>query len=297
MTATPFPSARARLELPKPTFRFTRDRSGMLWSAASLVLVLAVWQLASVLIGDDASGMRLVPSITDVVSSYMVFADYWPGGLGAERTVSGAEPTIWGATLGMVYNVAISLSRFTVGFLLGAAVGVGAGLLVSWSPIARCTVSFPAHFLRMMPLLAMLPLFGLWFGSSELGTYMFTAFAVAVLLFVLTVAAVNNVPRIYSDSATSLGASRARIYLSVVVPSITPNLKVGILLAVPFAWSAVLAAEVIGKQYGLGRILNFALLYAATDIVAVTALVVVIVAGCTHLLLSKVLNHLTRWVD
>jgi sulfonate transport system permease protein len=297
VTATLLPAARARFHFTNPTLRPKGDKSGLLWAAASLVLMLALWQLASVLIGEGQSGMRLVPGIGDVVSSYMVFADYWPGGLGAEQTVRGAEPSVWGATLGLGYNVAISLSRFAVGFILGAMVGIGAGLLVSWSSIARCTVSFPAHFLRMMPLLAMLPLFGLWFGSSEMGTYMFTAFAVAVLLFVLTVAAVNNVPRIYSDSATSLGASRARIYLSVIVPSITPNLKVGILLAVPFAWSAVLAAEVIGKQYGLGRILNFALLYAATDVVAVTTLAVVIVAGCTHLVLVKVLNHLTRWVD
>ena len=295
MTATLVPVA-AALES-ESALKPERNRSDLYWGAASLGLVLVLWQSASILLGEDQSGMRLVPGIPDVVSSLMVFADYWPGGLGAERTVGGAESTVWGATLGVVYNVAISLSRFAVGFVLGTVVGIGAGLLVSWSPIARRTVSFPAHFFRMMPLLAMLPLFGLWFGNSELGTYLFTAFAVAVLLFVLTVAAVGNVPAIYSDSATSLGASRGRIYLSVIVPSITPSLKVGILLAVPFAWSAVLAAEVIGKQYGLGRILNFALLYAATDIVAVTALVVIIVAGCTHLMLAKVLNHLTRWVD
>lgn len=295
MTATLAPTL--QITQPEPTPTPKRDRSSLYWGAASLALVLALWQLTSVILGEDDSGMRLVPSIPDVLSSFKVFADYWPGGLGAERTVGGGGATVWGATLGLIYNVGISLSRFAIGFLLGAVIGVGAGLLVSWSSIARRTVTFPAHFFRMMPLLAMLPLFGLWFGSSELGTYSFTAFAVAVLLFVLTVAAVDNVPRIYSDSAKSLGASRSRIYLSVIIPSITPSLKVGILLAVPFAWSAVLAAEVIGKQYGLGRILNFALLYASTNIVAVTALVVVIIAGCTHLILAKALNHLTRWVD
>ena len=295
MTATLTPVA-AAIESESPQ-KPKRDRSDLYWGAGSLVLVLMLWQLASVVIGEDDSGMRLVPSISDLMSSFMVFADYWPGGLGAERTAEGGGSTVWGASLGLVYNVAISLSRFAIGFVLGAVVGVGTGLLVSWSSIARRTVSFPAHFFRMMPLLAMLPLFGLWFGNSELGTYSFTAFAVAVLLFVLTVTAIDNVPQIYSDSATSLGASRIRIYMSVIIPSITPSLKVGILLAVPFAWSAVLAAEVIGKQYGLGRVLNFALLYAATDIVAVTALVVVIIAGTTHLALAKALNHVTRWVD
>lgn len=295
MTATLVPAAAAldseASHDPKP------DRSQFYWGVASVVLILVVWQVTSVVLGEDDSGMRLVPGIIDVLSASMVFADYWPGGFGAESTVGGGTPSVWGAVLGLVYNSAISLSRFVIGFLFGAVVGVGAGLLVSWSPVARQTVTFPAHFLRMMPLLAMLPLFGLWFGSSELGTYSFTAFAVAVLLFVLTVSAVDNVPQIYSDSASSLGASRRRIYLSVIIPSIAPSLKVGILLAVPFAWSAVLAAEVIGKQYGLGRILNFALLYAATDVVAVTALVVVTIAGFTHLFLAKILNHVTRWVD
>lgn len=112
MTATLVPAARA-LESESPQ-KPKRDRSDLYWGAGSLVLVLALWQLASVVIGEDDSGMRLVPSISDVLSSFMVFADYWPGGLGAERTVGGGGSTVWGATLGLAYNVAISLSRFAI---------------------------------------------------------------------------------------------------------------------------------------------------------------------------------------
>jgi sulfonate transport system permease protein len=66
-------------------------------------------------------------------------------------------------------------------------------------------------------------------------------------------------------------------------------------MSVPFAWSAVLASEILGGQYGLGRILNFALQYAATDTIAATGLVVVVVAAVSYYALQRLMRWLTRW--
>jgi sulfonate transport system permease protein len=259
------------------------------------VSTLIVWELVARVVGTSRAGVKYVPSPWETFHGLLAFAGYWPGGLGAAQTRTGAPKTAWGAVLGIVYNSGFSLIRVLIGFAAGAVLGIGLGIVVSWSRVARSMLLVPANFMRMMPLLAMLPLFGLWFGRSEKGTYIFVAFAVAVLLFVVTLNAVEGVSAYYLDYAASLGASRLRIYRTVVIPATLPELKAGLLLAAPFAWSAVIAVEIIGKEYGLGRVLNFALMYAATDIVAASGLVVIVLAVASFFLMKHWLDHLTRW--
>lgn len=263
--------------------------------SASIVGTLLGWEVLSRLLGASKAGVQYIPGPDDVFRGFLAFAGYWPGGLGAEQTRTGGEKNAWGAILGIVYNGGFSLVRVLIGFAAGVIVGIGLGLIVSWSGTARSMFLVPANFVRMMPLLAMLPLFGLWFGRRETGSYIFVAFAVAVLLFVVTINAVEGVSRYYLDYAASLGASRFRIYRSVVIPATLPELKAGLLLSAPFAWSAVIAVEIIGKEYGLGRVLNFALMYAATDIVAASGLVVVVLAVSSFFLMKRWLDRATRW--
>ena len=218
----------------------------------------------------------MVPSIPDVLGAFIRFAGYWPGGLGAESTLAGAEPTPWGAFLGLVYNTLFSAVRAFLGYSLGVVTGLGVAVVISYSATTRQIFEFPSHFARMMPLLAMLPLFALWFGNSEIGTVVFVAFAVGIVVFPIALNAIGNVPPYYRLYAASLGASRLRTYLRVVVPAAFPQVRSAILLGVAFSWSAVLAAEFLGKSSGLGHILNFALYYAATEMVALTGLVVIV---------------------
>lgn len=270
------------------------------WLPRPLVLLsflafITLWQFLSVVLGETATGQQIVPSIPHVARSFKTFSLHWPGGLGAGDTRTGAEETYWGAVLGAAYNTAISALRVVVGFAWGVVGGVGIALVISWSRTLREMFLFPAHFARMLPLLAMIPLFGLWFGASEFGALLFIAFAVGILMFEITLNALGNVPVYYAQSASSLGASPSRIYLTVNFPAILPQLRAAILLAIPFAWSAVLASEVLANTTGLGQILNYALYYGSTDVAAITGIVVVAVASITYLVARAILGWVTRW--
>ncbi len=245
----------------------------------------------------EAVGYKRVPGIEDVFGSFISYAGFWQGGLGAESTRTGAESTYWGATLGLAHNTLITLVRTAIGYSIGVVAGVGLGFLIAWSRIARDVLTFPAHFARMMPLLAMIPLFALWFGNSELGVLTFIVFAVGILLFAITINAIGNVPSRYAQYAQSLGADPLRTYAKVVFPASIPQLRGGLLLAVAFAWSAALAAEFLGQQVGLGHVLQNALYYASTDVVALTGLVVIVFAAITYLAANKGLSWVTRWSE
>ena len=67
---------------------------------------------------------------------------------------------------------------------------------VSWSRWSRRLVELPTQFLRALPLLAMVPLFQLWFGTYFFGQVLFVAYGVGVIVFAGVVNAVRNVPQI-----------------------------------------------------------------------------------------------------
>ncbi|MDE0170822.1 MAG: ABC transporter permease subunit [bacterium] len=292
------PSPRSSRGTPREegTASTSRERRIHPLAVLSFLAIIAAWQASSVVLGETV-GYKRVPGIEDVVRSFIEYAGYWQGGLGAESTRTGAEPTNWGATLGLGHNTLVTMLRTIAGYTIGVVTGIGLGFLIAWSKIARGLLTFPAHLARMMPLLAMIPLFALWFGDSELGVLTFIAFAVGILLFAITINAIGNVPLHYWQYARSLGASPLRTYARVVFPAAFPQLRGGLLLAVAFSWSAALAAEFLGQQVGLGHVLQSALYYASTDVVALTGLVVIVFAAVTYLAANKTLAWLTRWAE
>ena len=264
----------------------------------SLVAVIAGWEFTALFAGTNpATGATVVPSIEDTFGAFISYANTWKGGLGAGDTRTGAPETYWGAVLGLVYNTHFTMLRLIGGLVPGIVCGIGLAFLLSWSRLLRELISFPAHFARMMPLLAMIPLFALWFGGRPIGVIIFVGFAVFVLLFVITVNAIGNAPPYYAQRARSLGASETRTYVTVIFPAILPQLRSGILLSLGFSWSAAIAAEFMGQQDGLGRITMYALEYARIDTIALTAIITVALSATTFLLANKFLMWLTRWAE
>ena len=264
----------------------------------SLVLVLAAWEGTSILAGiNPRTNRNTVPSIEEVFGEVKALGHYWKGGLGVEATAVGGDLTWAGAGLSVLHNSAMTGLRMAAGLSLGIAASLSLVLLIGWSRFLRSTFELPGHFARMMPLLAMIPLFQLWFGQKILGSIIFVAFAVSVLIFAIGINAIGNVPQHYQQYARSLGASSVRTYLTVIFPATLPQLRAAFLLALGFSWSAAIASEIIGQRYGLGRIVVLADFFGRTNLMAMTGLIVVLYSAVSFLVASRFLNWLTRWAE
>lgn len=274
----------------------SRLSSGWL-TVVSLVALFCIWQLVSLVAGSSEGGQHNVPSIVDLANSLKNLGYYWQGGLGVRSTETGAPLTWSAAGLALVYNTGLTLLRMFAGLALGIVVGIVVAVAISWSSLLRRIFSLPAHIARMLPMLALLPLFALWFGSSFQGAVFFVGFSTFAVMFALTLTAIDEVPAHFANSARSLGASRLRTYLSVVVPSILPRLRPALLLSLGFAWSAVIGAELLGEQHGLGQISQLAQFYGRTNILGVVAAIVVICAGVSYAIAKRGLSYLTRWAE
>lgn len=262
----------------------------------SLLAFLVIWEVASVLAGRNAARAHTVPSLLDIIGATKLLGNYWPGGFGLQRTAAGEALTWKAAILAFFYNSGLTILRTEVGLLFGVVSGTALAAAVSWSPFLRKTLTFPAHIARMLPLLALVPLFNLWLGNTEASVLIFVAIVGFCVMFAATLGAIGAVPPYYVDYARSLGVGRLRLYLTVVLPAAQPRINVGIQLAHGFAWSAVIAAEFLGMQFGLGRIVLMAQEFNQFSLLALAGFITVGWAVASSALLTRLLKLLTRWI-
>lgn len=266
-------------------------------SLAVVALMAMAWELLAHLISRKGSyGEPLFPSwefiFTDTIKR---MSDYWVEDWGAPAPSLGGQQTYLGAFLALGSSSLITGGRVFGGLLLGSVTGVGLGLLVSASRLVRRLVGGPMHILRMAPLLAMVPLFALWFGAQTWGIILFIAYGVAVVFIVGTINAVSNIPPVYFDRAATLGASRWQTYITIVVPSIFPELRSSIMLCLGLAWTLVVGGELLGADKGLGVILLYAEQFAYSGRMIVIALLFVLYAGVSYALFEVISRRMIDW--
>jgi sulfonate transport system permease protein len=276
------------------TTRVRRDR----WISVMVFAALAgIWQILSVVYTAEAQPGEPMIAGWQVLftKTFLTLSDYWQGGLGVSAVADGAERSYLAALLAILSHSIDTIGRLSLGLALGGAVGLLLGLAVSWSRWTRRLFDWPLQFLRTLPLLAMVPLFQLWFGTYFFGEVLFVAYGIAVIVFAGTVNAVRNVPPIYIDNARSLGASRWTLYRTVVLPAIFPAMRSTILLSLGAGWSAVLGAEYLGAQSGLGYIIVYAQQFAYLDRMFLVALLFILYTSISYWAISRLSARLLAW--
>ncbi len=269
------------------------------WISLVTVLVLIVaWQIAGFLA--PTSPLRqspIVPPWEFVFGpSLLGMSDYWKIQMLAPVPELGGQQTYLGAFLAMGFHSALTLYRIILGFVLGAGVGIALGLMVSRSSMMRRLVAMPLHVLRMMPLLAMIPLFQFWLGTTNLSAIVFVAYGVGVVYFVGTINAVANVPKRYIEYALTLGANPFTIYWRVILPAIQPELFSSIFLTLGLAWSAVIGAEYIGVDSGIGRMIIWAEFFSHTGRMVLVTIFIVTYAVASYAILKRIQARVLDWM-
>jgi sulfonate transport system permease protein len=267
-------------------------------SLAVLSAMAVAWQVLSMVYRAEAvPGEPMVPGWQIVFTRTLVsLSDYWRGGLGVTAVANGGQPSAIGGVLSILDASVDTISRLYTGLVVGALLGGACGLAISWSRWSRRLVALPLHLIRTLPLLAMVPLFQLWFGTYFVGKITFIAYGVGVIFFVGVANAVRNVPQIYIDNALALGATRSRLYRTVILPAIFPELRSTVLLSLGTGWAATLGAEYLGAQSGLGYIIVYSEQFAYLDRMFLIALVIVVYACVSYAVFDRIALKALAWM-
>ncbi len=146
----------------------------------------------------------------------------------------------------------VSLSRAAIGYAIGASLGVVVGLLTRRIALV-CTLIGPfLNLLRPIPAIALVPVAIVWFGIGEGSKYFAISEAVFLSVWFNTHAGMKYGPDIYQRAARSLGVSKPREFVSVIVPAAALYFVAGLRLGVVLAFLSLVAAELSGASSGTG---------------------------------------------
>lgn len=195
----------------------------------------------------------------------------------------------------MLEHVWFSFKRVAIGFGLGALIGIPLGLVMACSKTLRAFFMPLFSIVRPIPGLAWIPLAIVWFGLAESSKYFLICMTALVGITVQTYYGALFVDPMLIGAGKMLGANSFQIFTNVILRSAIPNIFAGLQGSFAGAWCAVIAAEMIRSDEGLGWIIFNGMNYANTTQVIVGMLAIGIVGLVSSAILNKVEGRLCSW--
>ena len=105
----------------------------------------------------------------------------------------------------------------------------------------------------------------------------------------------RNADPLLVGAGQMLGANKLQLFTNVILPSAFPNIFTGLQSSFSGAWCAVIAAEMIRSDEGLGWIIFNGMNYANTNQVLVGMIAIGLVGLITASLLKALERRCLRW--
>lgn len=192
----------------------------------------------------------------------------------------------------LVVHVVASLKRIALGWALGTAAGLAIGVSMGIFSVARAIGIPITASLFPIPKIALLPLFILWFGIGEPSKVATIALGVLFPTIISAYSAVDAVPRNLIRMGQSFDMPPAAIVRKIILPGAMPGILAGFRISSSIALILVVAAEMIGAEYGIG-----AFVLAAGNLMQTDQLVAgVVMLSILGLAISFTLTRLERWL-
>ncbi len=151
--------------------------------------------------------------------------------------------------------ISTSLRMIGIAALISIAIGVPVGFAVGANRYAARSLEGFLRFLQGVSGIAWLPLAIIWFGFTHTTTLVIVIYTLIVPIIFNTMLGVRAIPENYILALRSLGASRLRLITDVYLPGSLPSIVVGLRLGMGYGWRALIAAEMLVRQGGLGDLI------------------------------------------
>ncbi|MHA1108334.1 MAG: ABC transporter permease [Alphaproteobacteria bacterium] len=204
--------------------------SARIWTVSLLVVFLAGWEITCRLTGISELVLP-APSV--------VFETLWSG------LVSGfLLPHIW-----------LTATETLLGLATGCLIGFLCGIVLGETEFLR-RVLYPYIIAsQVVPKLALVPLFIVWFGFGMTSTVVITALICFFPLLENTMTGIHHIDPQKRELFRMLGATRLQTLIRLKIPSGLPVILAGLRVAVVLALVGAVVAEFIAGRAGLGAMI------------------------------------------
>ena len=252
--------------------RFLRTRAGA-WTVSlmTLAVLLVAWQFYS-----HRVSRAVLPSFTSVAQAayQQMFVTH----------------AIWGA-------VGSSLLVLLLAFVASVIIGIPIGIAMGRSRAIESLIDPYVSFLYALPHVTFIPLMVVWLGF---GLPFMIAYGVVSAVFAVIINTMSGVKYIDAElvnTGLSFCASKRMILRSVVIPAATPSMVAGARQAFSQAWGAIIIAEILSTQSGLGGQITY---YSTFFETANMIVPILFIMGISVLILQSAAwlqPRLTPWAD
>jgi NitT/TauT family transport system permease protein len=145
-----------------------------------------------------------------------------------------------------------SIQRTISGFLLAVLIAVPLGVAMGWFAKVERMLDPLFQILRSTSVLAMFPIFILFFGLGELSKIAIIFWGAFWPALINTIDGVKGIEPILVKSARSMGVNSFMLFRKVILPAVTPSILTGLRLSAGMSIIILVAAEMVGANRGMG---------------------------------------------
>ncbi len=146
----------------------------------------------------------------------------------------------------------VTFYEMILGFIAGGALGFSSAIGIFYSPFLRRSLYPLLLGFRIVPKVAFVPLFLVWFGIGVGVKVALASFAIFFLILIQTGLGLTGVDPALIELGRSLRMSEVALLRRIRLPAALPAIMVGVKLGITYALTNVVVAEMVVATNGLG---------------------------------------------
>ena len=255
----PIPASRNRLRIPE----------ALSVRVASLLVLLVVWQLASL-----ALSARYVPG------PLPTFAALWDVALSGE----------------LLKHFSVTMIRMLVSFALAMLVGMAIGTVMGLYRRAERALDLWVMVGLTIPGLCYIIVAFMWLGLNDRAAVLAIAWTTFPAIAINIWQGVKAIDQRLIDMARVFGASGWRRTARVVIPQVLPYLMAAARFGLGIIWKVTVLVELLGRSDGIGYMLNYSFqMFNMADVFAWTIFFTIVMLAIELVVLKPIERHLFLW--
>jgi len=177
----------------------------------------------------------------------------------------------------LVRNALYSIKLNVLGYMEAIAISLFLGFIIGLFPFFRSLLARYVEAIRFVPLAAVTGIFIAWFGIYTNMKVQFLAFGIVVFLLPVVIQRIDDVEKIYTQTAYTLGANVWQTIRFIYWPHVTSKLIDDIRVLTAISWTYIIVAEMVNKESGLGALIFIARRQSRLDKVFALLLVIIVI--------------------
>ncbi|HMQ34416.1 MAG TPA: ABC transporter permease [Chloroflexaceae bacterium] len=192
----------------------------------------------------------------------------------------------------LVRHASYSINNYAIGLGVAIAIGIPVGLIIGSTPLLRGIGGAYVWALYTMPIIAVQPILIIILGFGAATQIFLITLMSTFPVIINTMDGMATLDQSLLRAGKVFGASRAKMFTRIVVPSIAPWILTGMRLAAVRGLLAMLIAELFGSLQGLGfMIIRASEVQDTPTAYAAIAVIVALSMGVVYLF-----NALEAWL-